>query len=276
MLIAGIVATSAVRRAVQLRTGDPASPRLTAQIPIPPRQAVAGMVERTLPPPFGSDLDLPDLCDVPPPASPELAEFNFEGTRTVALSPLPWKAGDSWVVETHYLRLQNADPTWASPVLWRFTVQGREDLAGRTVHVVKVQLVDPSSLSVDPEGTLYIAADDHSVLAIRDRVLEQGVLRERFLKYEEADAGAISTLFPTTLPAPGTEAIERKSSVGICVKDPFQPDPPAEAPKTSGVVIDVEFESNGVTIHQRWDAAEPRWPLYIRTPSTVSYLRRDP
>lgn len=218
----------------------------------------------------GKDKELPSAADIG-----ELAEFgHVREARVIEFGRLDWEAGDRWRVETHYLQMQRVGPEeWSKkPIVWEFVVRGVERLDGRDVWVVDAHPVDLEGMAFDPGGTVYVATEDHTVVAVRDRVQQAGEVRERYLKFEDPE-GSAPTLIPIELPAPGVSARELPSSSGVLPPDPFQPDPKVQPPATSGRVIDVEFEAFGVTVRQRWDANNGKWPLYSRSASRVSYLR---
>jgi hypothetical protein len=189
------------------------------------------------------------------------------------MGALAWIPGRTWKVETWYRRMDGGDGWSKTPILWSFTVRGRETLDGRDVWVLDVEPVSTEGMPYNPGGAVYVAADDQSVVAVRDRVMEAGEIRERFLKYDDAEGSAASSLLPVDLPAPGMAASERTTAEAMLPPDPFRPDPKAAAPRSSGRVVDVSFEAEGVTIRQRWDVENSVWPLHSRTPSRVSYLR---
>jgi len=207
----------------------------------------------------------------------ELAQYGMHGARSVKFGSLAWTPGLKWKVETHYRTMQNgAGDGWGQkPILWQFEVKATEKMDGRDVWVVSIEPSDLAGLPYNPGGTAYIAMDDHSVVAVRDRVQERGSVRERFLKFDDED-GAPSVLFPVDMPPPGTAGRERASASGTPPANPFRRDPTATPPKSSGTVVDVEFEKEGGTLRQRWDSTVPYWPLYSATPSRVSYLRTEP
>lgn len=202
----------------------------------------------------------------------------FGGGKSVKTASLGWTTGKSWRVATWYFSEQNGSGgRWSSkPIEWLFTVEGTEKIDGRDVWVVDVEPVDATDMPFNPGGKIYVAVDDHSIVAVRDRVQERGLVRERYLRYDDPANAAASSLFPVELPAPGTAARERADVSAVPPADPFRPDPKMEPSKTGGTVIDVEFEADGVTIRQRWDTACPWWPAYSRTPTTVSVLKTEP
>ncbi|MBI2900500.1 MAG: hypothetical protein HYY17_09960 [Planctomycetes bacterium] len=208
----------------------------------------------------------------------ELAGYGAAGGRPVKFGKLAWTPGMKWKVETHYRLMQHGmDDLWTErPILWNFEVKGTEKLDGRDVFVVDVNPADLAGMPFNPGGTMYVSMEDHTVVAVRDRVQERGLVRERFVRFEEGEEGAPSVLFPVEVPPPGSDGVERSSSTGAPSANPFSKDPKAEAPKSTGTVVDVEYEADGVTIRQRWDSTVPYWPLYSSTPSKVSYLRAEP
>lgn len=208
----------------------------------------------------------------------ELARFGTRGTKAVKFGALAWSPGMKWKVETFYRLAQHGiNDLWANKsILWNYEVVRTEKLDGRDVWVVSVQPDSLAGMPYNPGGTVYIDMNDHTVYAVRDRVQERGSVRERYLKFEDGD-GAPSILFPTEVPPPGTEGRERTSHSGTPAPDPFNPDPKSAPPaKSSGTVVDVTYEVDGVTLRQRWDSAVPYWPLYSSTPTSVSYLRAEP
>lgn len=216
-----------------------------------------------------------------PSPEPEIADgplAAFGGGKRVKTGALAWTPGKQWRVATWYFSEQNGSGgRWSTkPIEWRFTVEGTETLDGRDVWVVAVDPVDTTGMPYNPGGKIYVAVDDHSIVAVRDRVQERGLVRERYLRYDDPANAAASSLFPVEIPGPGVDARERADVSAVPPADPFRPDPKMEAPKTSGTVIDVEFEADGVTIRQRWDTACPWWPAYSRTSTTVSILKTEP
>lgn len=200
--------------------------------------------------------------------------FGLRNPHPARLAGLGWTTGLTWKVETYYRNLQHSvRASWSStPIVWRFTVRGIERLDGRDVWVVDVEPTDQSGMPFNPGGTVYVAPDDHTVIALRDRVQENGLIRERYMKVEEGGS-AFTSLLPIDLPPPGLEGSKGASSVGALPPNPFRPDPKVEPPRMSGTALDVEFEVDGERIRQRWDAAIGHWPVYSATPSRVSYLR---
>ena len=198
----------------------------------------------------------------------------LRGPHPVRIAAVAWNAGLTWKVETFYLQMEHGPgETWSSSILWQFTVRGRQRHAERDVWVVDVEPTDLSDMPFNPGGQVYVAVDDQSILAVRDRIQENGMIRDRFIELGAGDSSAISSLLPVDLPAPGTEGLAGKSWVGAHPPNPFRPDPNVELPRTSGTAVDVEFEAGGERIRQRWDAANGIWPLYSSNPSRVSFLR---
>ncbi|GEM_PF-3318154 len=205
-----------------------------------------------------------------------LASFGTQGTTPETLPGLGWYPAQTWIVDAWTYRMQDGDGgSWdEKPTSWRFKVEGREFLEGRDVWVLAAEPVELKGLPYNPGGKVYVAVDDHSIVALRDRIQENGAVRERFMTLEEGETSAVSTLLPVEMPPTGIEGRGRETKSGILPPNPLRPDPKFDAPKSSGNVVDVEFEADGVTVKQRWDAASPYWPLYSRTPSRVTVLRK--
>lgn len=205
-----------------------------------------------------------------------LASYGTQGTTPERLGELGWYPALSWTVEVWTYRMQDGDRgMWdEKPTPWRFKVEGLEVLGGRNVWALSAEPADLTGLPYNPGGTIYVAADDHAIVALRDRVQEQGEIRERFIVFDDVETSAISTLLPVELPPAGIEGRARDAKTGALPPNPLRPEPKFEAPTTSGRVVDVEFESDGSRVRQRWDAAQPYWPLYSRTPSRISVLRK--
>ena len=221
---------------------------------------------------------VPSELDEPEGDGGELALFSNKGAKATKFGKLPWSTGLHWKVETYYRDLQNPEEDgWApNPILWEFTVRGLERIDGQDVWVVDVQPTDLTDLPFNPGGSVYVSVEDHTLLAVRDRVQEAGMIRDRYFRFEDAEGGAPETLFPVFLPSPEADALEKSSTTAAMAPNPLQPDPKADAPKASGKVTDVEFEVEGMPIRERWDAATPYWPSYMSTPSSVSYLKAEP
>lgn len=204
-----------------------------------------------------------------------LASYGTEGTSPTKLADFGWYASQSWTVEVWSYRMADGDRgAWSdAPTMWRLQVRGRETLDGRDVWALDVQPVDLTGLPFNPGGTVYVAVDDHSLVALRDRVQENGEVHERFLKLDDGEGSALSSLLPVELPPAGIEGRERKTTLGVLRPSALRPDPKLVAPRSSGTVVDLEFEADGSTVRQRWDAESPWWPLYSRTPSRVCVLR---
>lgn len=223
---------------------------------------------------------------VAPPAGPTpeqiaaenelLASFGTQGTTPETLPELGWYPALTWIVEVWTYRMQDGDGgSWEErPTSWRFKVEGREFLEGRDVWVLAAEPADLEGLPYNPGGKVYVAVDDHSIVALRDRVQENGAIRDRFMTMDEGDTSAVSTLLPIELPPAGMEGRARETKTGVLPPNPLHPDPKFDAPKASGKVVDVEFEADGVKVKQRWDAESPYWPLFTRTPSRVTVLRK--
>lgn len=208
----------------------------------------------------------------------ELAVFSTKGTKPVKLGKLPWTAGMTWKVVTYYKNLQHPERAeWApKPIEWQFTVRGTEKIDGHDVWVLDVQPTDISDMPYNPGGKVYVSMEDHAILAVRDRIQENGAIRDRYMRFDDAGATATSSFLPVDLPEPGTDGLERSASTTAMAPNPFRPDPPnVVPPATSGKVIDVEFEADGDTIRQRWDTANPYWPAYSSSASKASYLKNE-
>ncbi len=205
-----------------------------------------------------------------------LASYGTEGTTPVTLADLGWYASQSWTVEVWTYRMADGDRgAWdETPTMWKFQVRGRETLDGRDVWALDVEPADLTGMPFNPGGAVYVALDDHSLVALRDRVQENGEVHERFIKLDDGECSALSSLLPVELPPAGIEGRKRQTTLGVLPPSALRPDPKVEAPRSSGTVIDLEFEADGSTVRQRWDAESPFWPLYSRTPSRVSILRK--
>jgi hypothetical protein len=194
----------------------------------------------------------------------ELARYDRKAGVAKKFGALDWKPGQTWTVESRYLQMQNGRSDWSLVIAWKYSVRGVEKVDGVEAFVVDV---DPlTAMPYNAGGAMYIATADHSVVAVRDRVLERGQIRERVVRFDDA---AVSVLFPTELPSRDADVRERSGAVPMPA-NPFGPklDVPAAA-----TVVDVAFESNGTTIRQRWDAANRLWPLVSTTPSRISVLK---
>jgi hypothetical protein len=194
----------------------------------------------------------------------ELARYSKAG-KTVRFGALDWKAGTTWTVESHYRQMQ-ADGDWSDVILWKYRVRGIEKFDGVDAFVVDVE--PQGDLPYNPGGTMYVAAADHAVLAVRDRLLERGQIRERLVRFDDA---AVSVLFPTELPPRDAEARERSGATPLPTS-PFARGPKVETPAAAHA-LDVSFEAGGTTIRQRWDAANRVWPLVSSSPARISYLK---
>ncbi len=205
-----------------------------------------------------------------------LASFGTQGTTPETLADLGWYPALTWTVDVWTCRMQDGDRAeWEEkPTSWRFKVEAREYLEGRDVWVLAAEPADLTGLPYNPGGKLYVAVDDHSIVALRDRIQENGEVHDRFMTLEEGETSAVSTLLPVELPPAGIEGRGRETKSGLLPPNPLHPDPKFDAPKASGKVVDVEFEADGVTVRQRWDAESPYWPLFSRTPSRVTVLRK--
>lgn len=205
-----------------------------------------------------------------------LASFGTQGTTPETLPGLGWYPALTWTVDVWTCRMQDGDrAAWEeTPTSWRFKVEGIEVLEGRNVWVLAAEPADLTGLPYNPGGKVYVAIDDHSVVALRDRIQENGEIRDRFMTLEEGETSAVSTLLPVEMPPAGIEGRGRETKSGVLPPNPLHPDPKFDAPQSSGKVVDVEFEADGVSVKQRWDAASPYWPLFSRTPSRVTVLRK--
>lgn len=205
-----------------------------------------------------------------------LASFGTQGTTPETLGDLGWYPALTWTVDVWTCRMQDGDrAAWEEqPTSWRFKVEGIEVMEGRNVWVLAAEPADLAGLPYNPGGKVYVAIDDHSVVALRDRIQENGEIRDRFMTLDDGETSAVSTLLPVEMPPAGIEGRGRETTSGVLPPNPLHPDPKFDAPRASGKVVDVEFEADGVTVKQRWDAASPFWPLYSRTPSRVTVLRR--
>jgi len=194
----------------------------------------------------------------------ELASYSRTSGKRTAFGALAWAPGAAWTVESRYLQMQNGRSDWSLVIAWKYAVRGVEKIEGVEAYVVDVEPL--TAMPYNAGGAMYISTADHSVVAVRDRVLERGRVRERTVRFDDA---AVSVLFPTELPSRDAEARERAGAVPMPA-NPFGPklDVPAAA-----TVVDVAFESNGTTIRQRWDAANRLWPLVSTTPSRISVLK---
>ncbi len=221
----------------------------------------------------------PQTSDEPEGDGGELAVFSTKGTKPVKFGKLPWSPGMTWKVDTYYKNLQHPEHAeWApKPIEWKFTVRGSEKIDGHDVWVLDVEPTDLTDMPFNPGGSVYVSMEDNAILAVRDRIQENGAVRDRYIRFDDAEGTATSSFLPVDLPEPGTDGLERSATTAAMAPNPFQPDPANVAPpKTSGKVIDVEFEADGDTIRQRWDTANPYWPAYSGTPSKVSYLKNEP
>lgn len=225
--------------------------------------------------PAGAAADAP----TPGPIAAEndlLASYGTQGTTPERLPPPGWYPAQTWTVEVWTFRMQDGDRgMWDErPTLWRFTVEGLDSIDGRNAWVIAAEPADLTGLPYNPGGKVYVSVEDHAILALRDRVQEQGEIHERFITFDDPETSAISTLLPVELPPAGYEGRARETTVGVLPPNPLRPEPAFEVPRASGKVIDVDFESDGVRVRQRWDAASPYWPLYSRTSSRVCVLRK--
>lgn len=253
---------------VRNRRPLPLSPTPRLSVSPPPRVSESPR----LPVPESPHLEDSEDDAAPSPPDP----FEIRDARIVRLDPIVWSAGQTWKVETHYLKMESGRKVhWApEPIFWRFTVRGIEKFDGRDVWVVDIEPTDVSRMPFDPGGTVYISLDDYAIIALHDRVQENGAIRERTLRLDDGNS-AFTSLLPVDLPPPGTEGEQGSGRVGAMAPNPFRPDPKVEPPALAGDATDVTFEVDGETIRQRWDSTVPYWPVYSRTPSKVSYLRKE-
>jgi hypothetical protein len=284
LLVPGIVVTSvAVRKRFQDEAGQEGSGRHARKIvkPVLPREDLALEEARNI----GPDEILRAENSIAQQSTEEadedmgeLAIFNKVGAKKATFGALSWTAGQSWQVETYYKALNNSEnATWAKkPIVWQFTVRGTETIDGREVWILDLEPTDTSDMPYNPGGSVYVAIDDQSILAVRDRIQENGLVRDRFFKLEDGESSALTSFLPVDLPPVGTEGVESKSSSGMPAPNAMKPDPKVITTPTSGTVVDVEFEAEGETITQRWDKANGYWPVYSSTPSRVSYLKTGP
>ena len=207
----------------------------------------------------------------------ELTVFDRTVLEKRKVRKLSWKAGLSWQVETYYLRMDRpGEPSWTKkPIVWDFEVLGTEKLGEEEVYVVEIYPEDLTGMPYNPGGKVYISTKTNSVVALKDRVLEAGIVKDRFLSFSDPGSGVISTLLPLELPPTTAKGntVHELGSYGL-------ENPGAALPKGSdkvssgGDMMEVAFKSNGVTVLQRWDTAKPVWPVYSSTPYRVSYLRK--
>jgi len=208
----------------------------------------------------------------------QLLSYSTRHKTNTRFGSLPWKPGMKWLVETHYLEMQHGTkPTWMSrPIVWEYHVRAKELLDGEDVYVVEVRAQNKSDYPYDPGGTIFISVQHHAIRLVHDRVMEQGEVRERSMRFEGNTNGSYATLFPTELPSPRRNVRKRKSHKGSLLPSPLESQPAATASLSSGIVIDVSFEVNGTRVRQRWDAANKIWPLTSRTASRMSFWRETP
>ncbi len=207
----------------------------------------------------------------------ELAVFDRTVLEKRPVEKLSWKSGLAWKVESYYLRMdQPGEPSWTEkPIVWDFEVLGTEKIGDEEVYVVEVSPEDLTGMPYNPGGKVYISTENHTVVALKDRILEAGVVKDRFLSFSDPGSGALSTLIPLELPPPGAEGHTSIDLGSFGLNTPGPSAPKGSDKVASGSdVVEVAFESNGVTIHQGWDSSTSVWPVYSSTPYRVSYLRK--
>ncbi len=207
----------------------------------------------------------------------ELTIFDRTVLEKRKLQKLSWKPGLSWKVESYYLRMDRpGEPSWTEkPIVWEFEVLGTEKLGEEEVYVVEIYPEDLTGMPYNPGGKVYISTKTNSVVALKDRVLEAGVVKDRFLSFSDPGSGVLSTLLPLELPPTTAKGntVHELGSFGLGTPGPALPKG-TEKPSTGTDMMEVAFKSNGVTVLQRWDATKPVWPVYSSTPYRVSYLRK--
>lgn len=181
-----------------------------------------------------------------------------------------WKVGDAWKVTTYYRQMQSPTDHWSKePIVWNYRVLSCEE------GIYRIEVSTDRAQGGIARATFFVTGG-RRLLAMEDEVCEQGEMHPRRVEFEEGSTCAALTIIPFDLPSTAAEGNGLNSRVPCALPDPLLQEPVVTAPPASGKVVDVTFTNafDGNEIIQRWDAAEPRWPIYSRTETRVSYLQR--
>lgn len=199
----------------------------------------------------------------------DFRKYSLGQTVSTKKEPCTWKVGDSWSVRTYYRQMQSPRDGWSrEPILWNFKV------AGFSGGHYQIEVWTDDNVEGLREAVVNIRPD-HRIVSMQDRVREQGEDRIRQFEYIDATCTTM-TVIPFELPPVEAAATALKSRTPVSLPDPLFAEPEVEVKESSGDVVDVEFTNlfDGADVVQRWDSAEPRWPVYSRTETRVSYLVR--